>query len=945
MAGSFLNLTIYIMYKVRLSQEKCVEFSDVTRVWSSNAETPVLIKITSEFIQIMSMRKLDIFPGMRSITNDVYDLADLQIISGTDAQYNQPNRIYLTSAIDNSEICIQSLKSKELYDVLLKNKQKYETINSLGSNRIIRPKDVPGRLLNISFLNLTNDNFKLRLSAYHLLQTLCRKFDYCNFINLLDSKEICLPANCIKMVIDISECLASLEQHLTLEFLNEVFIGIEKTTIEQQYSCILYAIPWIKNLSITCTGSPEEITKTKKLISIIIKATFTIDMHKIMQVRLWNSLGEVDEIRNMLLESSIDMALQYGIGSKESEYIADTLISISNITLRSKLMAYTLRVLRKTVIKSTRSLIDHSLWPEIEILVRFNLMLSFENHGPIKNYVPDVLHIITLLIGVGPTFIRTSIYGIIVNLIQTLCMSSSLPETNKQELQQLIAHEDGKRSQLMYGIVNPHADAFTINSETLTDPLTGPLDLNVLGTLIKSLLRVVKLGAPNTDIANAWRSRWLSHITSEAFQPNPAIQPRTIIALGYLGGNHIDDNIIYQVLTTLKNALLSFHPDDTYLTLSILKCLKNLVENTGVHSRYLISLFWIAIGIISINHSDLNCIGMELLNSVICSMDAENIFDDENVEMESLFLKSREPVDDLYKEIDHLCGVQFETHFSFAVVALLIKGWGKTPQVKVNYSQCLVNLLKCATKHPQKTVNMQVLGYIAGLQSIARKMETKKNMFCFAGLCWLIDDGSDDVDNENEDDEDDDHDHRHKENNKVSENELFNCNDEQNIFLSPPAFKRKNSIDLNPPDTVNKDSIFNKLNIQDPKIALLFLTCLATQLNITDNSYEQDYLYLILSEAATCMPHVFSIVYPTLLNGINQRLLNANSLTTLQSIQHIFISICSYSNVHHPRTKIIDDLNELGFPALLDINFGVSSDSMITIALLLGQIIERFINN
>lgn len=100
-----------------LAQENCVEFSDITRIWPSNAETPVLIKITSEFIQIISMRKQEILYGIRSITNDVYDLTDLQIISGSNAQYNQPNRIYLISTIDDTEICIQSLKSMELFDV------------------------------------------------------------------------------------------------------------------------------------------------------------------------------------------------------------------------------------------------------------------------------------------------------------------------------------------------------------------------------------------------------------------------------------------------------------------------------------------------------------------------------------------------------------------------------------------------------------------------------------------------------------------------------------------------------------------------------------------------------------------------------------------------------------------------------------------------------------
>lgn len=667
-------------------------------------------------------------------------------------------------------------------------------------------------------------------------------------------------------------------------------------------------------------------------------------MHKPMQVRLWSALGEVDGIRNMLIETSIELARHHGIGSKEAEYIADTFVSISGITVRSKLMALTLRILRRTAIKPTQSLMDNPLWTEIGILTRLNLMLSFDNCGPLKNYVPDVLHMITLLIGVGPTFIRTSIYGIIVNLIQTLCMSPLISESSKQGLQQLVTCSGGKRSQLMYGLVNPRADMFTINSETLSDPLAGNLDSDVLENIIKTFLHVIELGAPNIDIANAWRSRWLSHITSETFQFNPAIQPRTFIALGYLGGGQIDDNIMYQVLTSLKTALLSFNSNDTYLIQSILKCLRSLIEHLDVQSRYTVSLFWIAIGIITIGHSDLICVGMELLDNVLRLMDSGNIFNDEDVVMEELLLKAREPVNDLYEKLDTLSGVRFNTHFSFAVVGLLIKGWGRAHQAKMISNQCLIHLLSCATKHPHKTIDSQVLGYVAGLTSRARKMETKKNMYCFAGMCWQMENyNGKNVENQENP--------RMRITDVQGKETEYNNYDEKPIFL-PPLYeptKKYNTIDTQSQQSyLNTDDhhiLFDKLNSNNPTLALLFITCLATQVNLSESDCEQNYLYDVLADAATCIPHEFSIVYPTLLNKMNQHMLNCQNLTTLKSIKRILISFCSDPIIHNSRININDVLNNLGFPALHDISFGISNNNMITIASILSQIIEKFINN
>lgn len=82
--------------------------------------------------------------------------------------------------------------------------------------------------------------------------------------------DLCLPPNCVKFVAKISGRLAITEQHLTLEFLSECFVGFEKATEDQRYLCLYYMTPWIPNLGRTSSGSPKEVSRTKEVLRMLI---------------------------------------------------------------------------------------------------------------------------------------------------------------------------------------------------------------------------------------------------------------------------------------------------------------------------------------------------------------------------------------------------------------------------------------------------------------------------------------------------------------------------------------------------------------------------------------------------------------------------------------------------------------------------------------------------
>ncbi|CAO3591302.1 unnamed protein product [Absidia cylindrospora] len=931
---------------VALEKEPSTAFFHVSRILQFNMEIPVTIRVGAEYIQIICDKKQEMVFGGYAVTNDVYHISELQGITCSGNYGENAYQVSFTTSMDRMVVYLRTPKYKQLLQAILQCKGRYDAVKpSTLSNRIIRPSDVPGRLLNMALLNLGSSDSRLRLAAYNLLYTLCRTFNFNVGTNLLDAKELCLPPNCFKFVAKISGRLAHTEKQLTLEFLNECFVGFEKSTEEQRYLCLHYMTPWIPNLGGTSHGTLEEVTRTKEILRMLIGITVK-NIHISIQTKLWKTLGSVGSVRDIVLDVSLDISKEYGLGSHEAESMADTCVTLSNIQVRTKLVANTMRLLRRTTDTPTKSLMNHPLWPDIAIMTRFNLMLSFDNCGPMKNYVPDILHMVTLLVGVGPTLIRTTIHGITINLIQSLCSSPKLPDENRKELQQLMSQIGGKRTHLMFGIVKPYANAFTNQPDTLNDPLIEHFDLSILQTIITILLRVLEIGAPTTDICNAWRSRWMGHISSAVFQSNLAIQPRLFVGLGCLGRQQMNDDIIYQTLYSLQQALLTFDPEYPSLVLSITMCLRNLVECVRSDSRYQITLFWVALGLLSINHQSLVITATELLQGTLNTMEADHLFDEGEAAMKNLLFNSMAPYHEICNKLDQLNAINFNTHFSFAVSGILMKAY-TTPRGKDVAFQCLLTFLNCATRHEKEKVDESVLGYVASLISVARQAQSSQDILQFAGVHWCSirkPSGNSQRNHRYSDDPDiyyssDGGGGSSKSSGNSGRTSSTASTNEQHFSLSRAP--RRN---IRTAWCSNTSNLFSKLDLPDDDTALLFLSCLVAQLKNAVDESERLFLYEVLSDAATIMPDVFSIVYPTMLPRMNQLIETSDSIPLLKAIQSILMTANSDSRFQYPQATLKDRLVSLGFSVFDEPSRPMSPSQMIETAGLVAQMVKMAIS-
>ncbi len=129
-------------------------------------------------------------------------------------------------------------------------------------------------------------------------------------------------------------------------------------------------------------------------------------------------------------------------------------------------------------------------------------MLSFNNRVHIQLYLPELFHIITTLIATGPPFIRASIHGLIVNLVQSLCTAQPLDPSNLNRLNLLLTELSEPKFKLFFGLNNV-PDAFAITGESVVN-LPDNMPLISLETIVRALLEVMICGAPSIGLYNIY---------------------------------------------------------------------------------------------------------------------------------------------------------------------------------------------------------------------------------------------------------------------------------------------------------------------------------------------------------------------------------------------------------------------------------------------------------
>jgi neurofibromin 1 len=235
-------------------------------------------------------------------------------------------------------------------------------------------------------------------------------------------------------------------------------------------------------------------------------------LQPVIQEHIWSRLAEKNEhLTDVVLAELMDAAMGGGMGSERAECVAEILHAISTTAIRGQLIARLRKVSRwgedtsankqtiaQTYLKPSAMLDQNPAWNEICVLARINLMLSFTPANPLgaQLFLPELIHIITLLVGIGPTLVRQTIYGLFINLLQSMASSKATDEMNATTLQQALDKAQQPVIMRCFGLVQLGSGLESLDEGTSKEESENSR-LDRVETLAKFMGEILVAAAPS----------------------------------------------------------------------------------------------------------------------------------------------------------------------------------------------------------------------------------------------------------------------------------------------------------------------------------------------------------------------------------------------------------------------------------------------------------------
>ncbi|XP_023718196.1 neurofibromin isoform X5 [Cryptotermes secundus] len=709
----------------------------------SPKDTKVYIKVGPTAIQITSYEKTKVL-SHSVLLNDVYYASEIEEVCMID-----DNQFTLTIANESGLLSFFQIDCDNTVQAIIHIRNRWELSqpDSVRVHQKIRPKDVPGTLLNMALLNLGSADPNLRTVAYNLLCALTATFDLKIEGQLLETSGLCIPSNNTIFIKSVSEKLATNEPHLTLEFLEECIQGFRVSSIELKHLCLEYMTPWLANLVRFCKPSDESKRQQKVahiLEKLIILTIEEVEMYPSIQAKIWGSIGQVPELIDMVLDSFIHRSMTSGLGSPMVEIMADTAVALASANVQlvaKKVIGRLCRVLDKTCTSPTPLLEQHMMWDDIAILARYLLMLSFNNCLDVARHLPYLFHYVTALVCSGSLSMRASTLGLVINIIHSLCTCTkpSFSEETQRVLRLSLDEFSLPKFYLLFGISKEKSAAVTAFRSSYRHPserwygqersfsVTNysdreRLSLTSLEVITDALLEIME--ACMRDIPDCdWLQTWTALAKSFAFCYNPALQPRALIVFGCISKS-ITDQDIKQLLRILVKALESF--SDIVLLEALVMCLTRLQPLLRPESPIHCALFWVAVSVLQL-HEISYASGLALLEQNLHTLDSQGTFEEKT--LAEVMMSTREPLEWHFKQLDHAVGLSFKSNFHFALVGHLLKGFRHPTPTTVSRTTRILTMLLGIIAKPHKRDKFEVtpdsVAYLAALVSVSEEVRSR----------------------------------------------------------------------------------------------------------------------------------------------------------------------------------------------------------------------------
>jgi neurofibromin 1 len=459
-----------------------------------------------------------------------------------------------------------------------------------------------------------------------------------------------------------------------LDFLNEFFVGWDSFSDEQKPLSLAYMAPWIPGLRTSLLAAETDSDKAREKIAVLFRKLIDVTLSDptlnfTLEQTVWPVIHQDEVLLDVFVDEVIKTALTTGFDDEQTEMLASVVGGMGTITIKGRVISRLRKALNRSSLRPTKYLPDNAVWQEICVLLQFCLSLSFDSGIQAQLYLPEIFHMATMLANTGQAEVRQTVHRLLINTIHSACTSFMLDETRHNKLRGTLEYLSEPKSDIFSG-----PPAFARDAASMSTSQDAGPTLTATENLAALLFETCTVAAASVDMANAWRSRWMSLVASTAFQNNPAIQPRAFTVMGCLAREEVDDDLLYQVLVALRNSVGRFGEDSSSeMLVAIVTSLSKMMAKLPSASRYGLQLFWLAISLLRLVPPALfNCTAV-FLESILTNINTSG--DIRGEKMVQQLLQGRVQLEEAALPLDDAYGIHFKSeNFHFAACACLVRG-------------------------------------------------------------------------------------------------------------------------------------------------------------------------------------------------------------------------------------------------------------------------------
>jgi hypothetical protein len=200
----------------------------------------------------------------------------------------------------------------------------------------------------------------------------------------------------------------------------------------------------------------------------------------------------------ILVEKLIQSATEYPVGGPETDQICNTFVTLASSDDQNISGILFAKMRQSLSACNVMQLTEYALWKEICLGTRFMLHVSFNDVNQ-HVFLPDIFHILSLIVGLGPRIIRRNVYSTLLNILQKLLSDPSIGESQRSVMEISLHKFSDQKFYKLFGIDGSckleEAPAFFKGHDALSGEVVSSITMQEAQYFVSILSDIVTEGA------------------------------------------------------------------------------------------------------------------------------------------------------------------------------------------------------------------------------------------------------------------------------------------------------------------------------------------------------------------------------------------------------------------------------------------------------------------